>query len=222
MKILITAFMICLHVTYLSAQDCNSNIFFLDAIKNQFYYRDTIVVTLNGKQRNALSNGSNSSLQNVKCYRDELLKEYFINTVIKNRNELFNSIQSDSATKAQATTYWREDKSTYRCYSYLKSADNWYTLTFLTEGHYMPVLILINYNPQGKLNIGKAVFSNFIDAGDYEVTSSSLEGDILTISDIKKWEDNLKTITDSTATKYIVEPTGKLLKMDERKFKSGK
>ena len=98
-------------------------------------------------------------------------------------------------------------------------------MTFLTEGKYVPALTFVNYNPQGQFNAGGTLFSRYIDAGEYFVTSSSLRGDTLIISDVVKWEkyykdaDRFTTLTDSTATSYIVHQTGQMVQIGQRRIK---
>jgi hypothetical protein len=228
MKTATIGILICLNGYFLCAQDCDDKMFFLDAIKNQFYYQDTIITNIDRQQTIALQNGLYDSLQNLKCYKTDVLKEFFFTTTTKNlnaRSEYHQTTQPDSVIKDLVTQYWNDSHADYACYSFFKSVNNWYTLTFLTEGKYVPTLKFVNYNPQGQFIAGATLFSRFIDAGEYFVTSSSVRGDTLIISDVIKWEKYYKdggrftTLTDSTATSYILHETGQFVQIDERRIK---
>ncbi len=209
------------------AQDCDNKMFFLDAIKSQFYYQDTIITDIDRQQVSALDKGLYKSLQKLKCYRTNVLKEAYFRISTKNqkaRAEFYQTILADSVIKDVASRNW-SDNQDFICYSFFKSADNWYTLTFLTYGHYVPTLIFVNFNPQGQFNTGGTLFSRFIDAGQYLVTGSTLRGDRLVVSDVVKsekyYEDSKRftTLTDSTATSYVVRRTGQFVQVDEHRIK---
>jgi hypothetical protein len=228
MKVAIIGLLICLNGYSLLAQDCDNKMFFLEAIKSQFLYQDTIITSIDKQQIIALDNGLYRSLQNLKCYKENVLKDVFFSATtkyLKGTAEFYEATQADSVIKDRVTGYWNDNQAKFSCYSFFKSTSNWYTLTFLTEGKYAPMLILVNYNPHGQVNAGGTLFSKYIDAGEYFVTSSSQRGDTLIISDVIKWEkyykdaDRFTTLTDSTTTSYIVHKTGQLVQTGERRIK---
>lgn len=228
MKKALIGILICLNGYPLLGQDCDNKMFFLEEIKAQFFYQDTVITNIDREQIVALDNGLYKSLQNLKCYKTSVLKEVFFRTSTKNlkaRSQFYEATQPDSVIKDLVTGYWNNTRTKFACYSFFRSTSNWYTLTFLTEGKYVPTLIFVNYNPQGEFNAGGMLFSRYIDAGEYFVTSSSLRGDTLIISDVIKREkyykdtDRFTTLTDSTATSYIVHQTGQLVQIDERRIR---
>jgi hypothetical protein len=206
----------------LLAQDCDDKLFFLEAIKTQFLYQDTIITNIDTQQIIALDNGLFKSLHVLKCYRTNVLQDYFFSANtrhLKTWPQLHNAPPTDSEINDRVTELWRDNQENYFCYSFFRSSDDWYTLTFLAEGKYVPRLIIVNYNPQGQFNIGRTLFSRFIDAGEYFVTSSSLKGNTLIVSEVKKWETGHTTVTDSIASSFVVLKSGQFVHVNERRLK---
>lgn len=217
-----------------SAQDCDSTRLFLEAAKSSFYYQDTIVVDLDNEQIRAFENGFFDTLRVINCHYEQFFKEYFISSYVKT-GLLGNDFQSKGKTEKEleaiALNYWnyffRADRTKYYGYSYFKSENNWYTLTFLMEGKYVPTLLFINYSPQGKFSTGRIVYGAFVDAGDYQVSTSSWKADTLLSSLVYKWETRSRgekgvewhTMTDSTVNRYLMLPSGELKNLDQRRFK---
>lgn len=226
------SFLVSFWVITLSAQDCDTTGFFLDEIKDDFRYQDTIITQIDYRPELGQGYGLYRSLQQIKCFKDRLFKEYYISMLIrgkKKERELSGNHLSDSEIGKYAQSSWNyqsgHGRPNYACCSYIKSSDNWYTLTFLADGKYAPGLILINYAPNGEFNSGRTIQSSFTDAGEYYVTSSIRTKDTLIISDVIKWETfypedgKYMEMTDSTVTRYILKPSGELKYLDNRTIK---
>src|SRR5687768_11930859 len=98
MKTAIIGVLICLNGYSLLAQDCDNKMFFLDVIKSQFFYQDTIITNIDQQQIIALENGLHKSLQKLKCYKTNALKEVFFRIGTKNlkaSGEFYHTTQSD-------------------------------------------------------------------------------------------------------------------------------
>ena len=169
---------------------------YLKSVKNQFYYKDTIILTYqpNGAEHpNTYSSKELKYLHNVK---DSDLVMLFYN----------------KGNCSQPISY----------FSYYLSKSDYATLTFITAGKYVSSLSLFNYSPEGKLLKCFEIKSWFIDAGIADSTSSNFMNDSTIV--VRRWdgyelEENGKPfqIDSITTINYVINQKGQIIEGDHSK-----